>query len=79
MTVSTSMKSLSAKPLPRVWLHTPMPPEVDPDAPLPTSDPERVPDDDPASDPTQTPEGDPPARPQPLSAACGLTTELRSS
>lgn len=51
-------------------LHTPMPPEVDPDAPLPTHDPDPSPppDDVPPDDPSRAPEGDPPSRPPPVSA-----------
>jgi hypothetical protein len=49
-------------------LHTPMPPEIDPDAPMPTVDPPPVPADDPPAEPP-APDGDPPVRPPPVSAA----------
>ncbi|MFM0340074.1 hypothetical protein [Paraburkholderia fungorum] len=50
-------------------LHTPMPPEVDPDAPLPTVDPNPAsePDENPLPDPGRAPEGDPPVKPPPVS------------
>jgi hypothetical protein len=48
-------------------LHTPMPPEIDPDAPPPPAvDPDPVPNDDPANDPSRAPEGDPPMKPPPV-------------
>jgi hypothetical protein len=49
-------------------LHTPMPPEVDPDAPPPpATDPGRMPD-DPADNPPRGPDGDPPIEPPPVRA-----------
>lgn len=54
----------------RRHMHTPMPPEVDPDAPPPPEiDPDRAPPDDPASDPSRPPDGDPPVKPPPEHAA----------
>jgi hypothetical protein len=47
-------------------LHTPTPPEVDPDAPLPEVDPGPAPDDEPEPDPSRTPEGDPPNNAPPM-------------
>jgi hypothetical protein len=50
-------------------LHTPMPPEIDPDAPPPpATDPDPVPDDDPATPPSRAPDGDPPVKPPPIRA-----------
>lgn len=49
-------------------MHTPTPPEIDPEAPPPPSidpDPPPAPDDDPGG-PPRAPEGDPPARPPPV-------------
>jgi hypothetical protein len=51
-----------------LYLHTPMPPEKEPDAPVPTIDPPSVPNDDPPAEPP-APDGDPPARKPPVSAA----------
>jgi hypothetical protein len=53
-------------------MHTPMPPEVDPEAPPPPNidpDPPATPDDDPGGLPPAAPEGDPPAKPPPMRAA----------
>lgn len=47
-------------------MHTPRPPEVDPDAPLPNVDPDPDPDDDRPADPSHAPEGDPPNRQPPV-------------
>ncbi|WP_094782704.1 hypothetical protein [Paraburkholderia ribeironis] len=66
---STSTAACDARCIARRHMHTPMPPEVDPDAPLPDSDPVRTPPDDPASDPSRPPDGDPPAKPPPVSGA----------
>ncbi|CAB3793505.1 hypothetical protein [Paraburkholderia fynbosensis] len=59
-------------------LHTPMPPEIEPDAPSPpATDPDPEPD-DPASDPSREPEGDPPVKPPPVrSAGRGLSETRR--
>ena len=55
----------ACKPDQMDWrLHTPTPPEVDPDAPLPAVDPDPGPDDE--TDPPQAPEGDPPANAPPM-------------
>jgi hypothetical protein len=52
-------------------MHTPMPPEIDPDAPPPpATDPDPVPD-DPVSNPSREPQGDPPVKPPPVRAASG--------
>ncbi len=51
-------------------MHTPTPPEIDPEAPPPPSidpDPPPAPDDDPGR-PPRAPEGDPPAQPPPVHA-----------
>ncbi|MFL9929505.1 hypothetical protein P0D88_09625 [Paraburkholderia sp. RL18-103-BIB-C] len=53
-------------------MHTPMPPEVDPDAPLPDVDPDPQPDDDEPENPSRAPEGDPPAKPPPVYIRCPL-------
>jgi hypothetical protein len=58
---------------PRLHMHTPTPPEVDPEAPPPPTidpDPDPPPEDDPSNDPARAPDGDPPAKPPPVSAAC---------
>jgi hypothetical protein len=52
-------------------MHTPTPPEIDPEAPPPPNidpDPPPAPDDDPGGPPPGAPEGDPPAAPPPLHA-----------
>jgi len=52
-------------------MHTPTPPEIDPEAPpAPNIDPDPppAPDDDPGSAPPGAPEGDPPASPPPMRA-----------
>jgi hypothetical protein len=54
--------------IPRWRMHTPTPPEVDPDAPLPNVDPDPEPDDDRPADPSHAPEGDPPTRQPPVHA-----------
>jgi hypothetical protein len=54
-------------------MHTPIPPEVDPDAPLPTVDPDPQPDNDRPNEPP-APEGDPPVKPPPVQAADGFTS-----
>ncbi|WP_454827616.1 hypothetical protein [Paraburkholderia xenovorans] len=61
--------------MPNLRLHTPAPPEIDPDTPPPTTDPDpsSPPDDVPPSDPAHVPEGDPPVKPPPVSAACCRT------
>jgi hypothetical protein len=49
-------------------MHTPLPPEIDPDAPPPpTTDPD--PADDPDNAPPTGPAGDPPIKPPPVRAA----------
>ncbi|MFM0467924.1 hypothetical protein [Paraburkholderia strydomiana] len=56
-------------------MHTPMPPEVDPEAPPPPNidpDPPATPDDDPGGLPPAAPEGDPPAKPPPMRASSRL-------
>ncbi|MFM0688516.1 hypothetical protein PQQ77_21265 [Paraburkholderia strydomiana] len=56
-------------------MHTPMPPEVDPEAPPPPNidpDPPATPDDDPSGLPPAAPEGDPPAKPPPMRASSRL-------
>lgn len=60
-----TMTSTRRRPAPT--LHAPMPPEVDPDTPLPSNDPNPspLPDDVPPSGPRQVPEGDPPVKPLP--------------
>ncbi|WP_025597592.1 hypothetical protein [Burkholderia sp. WSM2230] len=55
---------------PRV-MHTPTPPEIDPEkppAPNIDPDPPPAPDDDPGGAPPGAPEGDPPAKPPPVRA-----------
>ncbi|ACD19664.1 hypothetical protein Bphyt_5305 [Paraburkholderia phytofirmans PsJN] len=66
-----TMTMTNTRCMPGLHPHTPMPPEIDPDAPHPTSDPDPSPppDDVPPNDPDRAPEGDPPARPPPVSAA----------
>jgi hypothetical protein len=51
-------------------MHTPMPPEVDPESPpAPAVDPDPPPrEDDPAREWPAKPEGDPPIKPPPVSA-----------
>jgi hypothetical protein len=52
-------------------MHTPTPPEIDPEAPPPPNidpDPPPTPDDDPGGPQPGAPEGDPPAAPPPLHA-----------
>ncbi|MBW0446352.1 hypothetical protein EN871_07285 [bacterium M00.F.Ca.ET.228.01.1.1] len=52
-------------------MHTPTPPEIDPEAPpAPNIDPDPppAPDDDPGGAPPGAPEGDPPATPPPVHA-----------
>lgn len=58
-----------------IVMHTPMPPEVDPEAPPPPNidpDPPATPDDDPGGLPPAAPEGDPPAKPPPMRASSRL-------
>jgi hypothetical protein len=52
--------------IPTWRMHTPSPPEVDPDAPLPDVDPDRQPDEDEPENPSRAPDGDPPAKPPPV-------------
>jgi hypothetical protein len=67
MNVSTaSARGADTCRIPRWRMHTPRPPEVDPDAPLPNVDPEPEPDDDRPADPSHAPEGDPPNRQPPV-------------
>ncbi|MBC8747125.1 hypothetical protein F6X42_11015 [Paraburkholderia sp. WC7.3b] len=65
------MESLMDLPDTTLHLHTPMPPEVDPDippkTPPPNIDPDPVPD-DPPGNPDPPPEGDPPEAPPPVRA-----------
>jgi hypothetical protein len=58
-------------------MHTPMPPEIEPDAPPPpATDPDPEPD-DPASTPSHEPEGDPPVKPPPMRSAGRGLSEIR--
>ncbi|NKJ47056.1 hypothetical protein CIC12_09935 [Burkholderia sp. SG-MS1] len=58
-------------------MHTPMPPEIEPDSPAPpATDPDPEPD-DPASDPSHEPEGDPPVKPPPVRSAGRGFSETR--
>ena len=69
-TSSHTFGTMSTHCIPRLCMHTPMPPEVDPEAPPPPSiDPDPVPDDDPVGNPTRAPEGDPPVKPPPVRTA----------
>jgi hypothetical protein len=69
MNLSTaSARGANTCRIPRGRMHTPTPPEVDPDAPLPNVDPDPDPDDDRPEDPSRAPEGDPPARQPPVHA-----------
>ena len=63
---TTSPGAIGTCRIPSWRLHTPTPPEVDPDAPLPDVDPDRQPDEDEPENPSRPPEGDPPAKPPPV-------------
>lgn len=66
---NASLHTFGARAIPTWRLHTPMPPEVDPDTPLPTVDPDPQPDDDEPANPSRAPDGDPPVKAPPVCAA----------
>jgi hypothetical protein len=73
------LNSLQASSV-RQRLHTPTPPEGDPQVPPrtpPAIDPDPLPD-DPLDNPGDAPEGDPPTKPPPLHA-CAWCSQLASS